>query len=195
METERKVIVSLWVGRFLNNFKTINNHWGTFRGSQPWAPTPKYKSLKSFWVHCSFTLLAHPISHQGPIHSTSSKSLTTAVVSLSSMFHPTTSAYLPLKIQLKHTLLHEAFPRLAISSSLSPRLLNSYFISSPPCDIVIYKKYIGHSFMVFNIFLLYMWSSCFDSWLSAPTTFEISWTVRAIGASFVIIFGLLSSVP
>ena len=64
------------------------------------------------------------------------------------------------------------------------------------CDIVIYKKYIsGHSDDQ-NIFIIYIWSSSkLTSCLTAPKTFGISFVIRAMGPSFVVIFGLLSSVP
>ena len=45
------------------------------------------------------------------------------------------------------------------------------------CNIVNYKKYTH------------------DSWLTTPQTLGISWATGTMGASFVIIFGLLSSVP
>lgn len=54
------------------------------------------------------------------------------------------------------------------------------------CDTVMYKKYtFGHRCLFF----------IHRSWITAPRAPEISWVERAVGASFVMIFGLLLSSP
>lgn len=63
------------------------------------------------------------------------------------------------------------------------------------CNIVIYKNYVYLVIRMWpeftsNIYLLFL--HC--SGLTAPKSLGISWAITAIGASFVITFGLLSSV-
>ena len=60
------------------------------------------------------------------------------------------------------------------------------FMKEKECDTVIYKKYTsGHRYLVF----------IHRSWTTAPKALGISWAKRAVGTSFVIMFGLLSWSP